>query len=200
VTTERVPGLAERKRQLVRDELAKAALMLLAFQGYDTTTVEQIVAAAGVSRRTFFRYFRSKEDVIIQFYSDMGDQLRLAFASRPAQEPLAVALRQAFSVLVVPHFAHREKAVRLARLTLDTPALLGRYLERQVNWRTELAAELARRTGLTEPTDMRPNLLASIALAAFDSALARWVATDGAEDFGAVLDEAFTLVEPSLRL
>ena len=62
----RMATLAERKRQVVVDELTEAALQLLAIKGFDTTTVDEIVAAAGVSRRTFFRYFASKEDVVVQ--------------------------------------------------------------------------------------------------------------------------------------
>lgn len=198
VTTEPNPSLAERKRQLVRDELAEAALKLLAWHGFEGTTIDQMVAAAGVSRRTFFRYFASKEDVIVQFLADTGAQLCAALAARPAEEPTAVALRQAASVLVAGCLEHREKSVRLANLILDTPALLGRYLEKQAQWRRDLAAELGRRLGLDPARDLRPGLVAGAALLAFDAALSHWAAGDGAEDLDALTDQAFAIVADTL--
>src|SRR5260221_13721428 len=86
-------SLVERKRQLVRDELTEAALKLLAFQGFEATTIDQLAAAAGASRRTFFRYFQSKEDVIIEFLDDLGRQLRAALPAQPASERPALAVR-----------------------------------------------------------------------------------------------------------
>ncbi|MYW13205.1 TetR family transcriptional regulator, partial [Streptomyces sp. SID2563] len=84
--------LAERKRRLVSDELTESALQLLALKGFDAVTVDEIAAAAGVSKRTFFRYFASKEDVVVQFLADMGTGIRAELAARPAAEPPSVAL------------------------------------------------------------------------------------------------------------
>jgi AcrR family transcriptional regulator len=192
-------SLAERKRQLVRDELAEAALKLLARQGFETTTIDQIVATAGVSRRTFFRYFRSKEDVIVQFLGDVGAQLCAALAVRPVGEPPAVALRHALSVFVQTCIEHPEKALRLTKLTLGTPALLARFLELQAQWRTDLAAELARRAGPGPHVDLRSALAAAVALAAFDTALNRWADSDGADDLADLTDQTFAVVAAALN-
>ncbi len=193
------PSLAERKRQLVRDELAEAALKLLAWQGFEGTTIDQMVAAAGVSRRTFFRYFASKEDVIVQFMTDTGAMLCAALAARPADEPPAVALREAVSVLVGACESHPEKSVRLSKLLLGTPSLLGRYLEKQAQWRHDLAVELGRRLGVDPDRDLRPQIAAGVTLIAFDTALARWAASDGAEDLDALTDAAFAIVTDTLN-
>lgn len=79
--------MAERKRQLVSTELTEAALQLMAVEGFDAVTVDEIVATAGVSKRTFFRYFASKEDVVVQFLADMGTGMCAELAARPADEP-----------------------------------------------------------------------------------------------------------------
>ena len=191
-------SLAERKRQLVRDELTEAALGLLAWRGFEATTIDQIVAAAGVSRRTFFRYFQSKEDVIVQFLGEVGAELRAALAGRPASEPPAVALRQAVSVFVEACADDPEKSLRLVQLMLGTPAVLARYLRMQAQWRDELARELARRAGLDPTRDLHPALAAAVALAAFDTALHQWAGQDGAPDLAALTDRAFAAVAPAL--
>jgi AcrR family transcriptional regulator len=184
-------SLAERKRQLVRDELMDAALKLLAYRGFDETTIDQIVAAAGVSRRTFFRYFRSKEDVIIEFLSGLGQKLAGALAERPAAEPPLVALRRALDVFADTYGAHEEKSLRLATITLTTPALLARYLERQAQWRAEAAGVLAARMGVDAATDPRPALAAGVGFAAFDTALAGWVREKGGKRLPDAIDETF---------
>ncbi|WP_432985347.1 TetR family transcriptional regulator [Dactylosporangium sp. CA-233914] len=186
-------SLAERKRQLVRDELAEAALKLVAFQGFDETTIDQMAAAAGVSRRTFFRYFQSKEDVIIEFLSDLGRKLSAALRSRPEPERPDQALRQALRVFTDKFSEHPQKSRRLARVTVETPALLARYLERQVAWKQTMTQELARRMASDPATDLRPSVLVAVAFAAFDTALIRWATTPGDEDLDALVEECFTL-------
>jgi AcrR family transcriptional regulator len=184
-------SLAERKRQMVREELSEAALLLFARQGFEETTVDQIAAAVGVSPRTFFRYFKVKEDVLVESLGQIGEQVVAELAARPAGEPPLTALRQALSPLVGLHLEHPEKALKLTRLLLRTPTLRARYLDHQAHWRDGLAAVLATRTGVG-PADFRPVLTASIALAAFDAAWARWVDLDGAPPLAEVVDEAFS--------
>jgi len=192
-------GLAQRKRRFVRDELAEAALKLLADQGFEATTIDQMAAAAGVSRRTFFRYFESKEDVLVQSLAEAGAQLCAGLARRPIEEPSAVALRRAVSVLVTACREQPEKSLRMTKMILGTPSLLGRYHERQAEWRRELATELGRRLGLDTARDLGPALVAGVALTAFDTALSRWAASDGAEDLDALTDDAFAIVADTLN-
>lgn len=183
--------LAERKRQLVRDELGDAALRLLARQGFEETTVDQLAAAAGVSRRTFFRYFASKEDVVISFVSLVGEELVAEIDARPPGEPPAVAIREAVKAVTVEHFVeNREKSVALIRHTLRIPALRARFAERQDLLRDDVAAALARRAGLPEPTP-RLEFAAGLGLLAFAGALRHWAEVDGRADPAAIVDAAF---------
>lgn len=186
-------GLAERKRQLVQDELTEAALKLLAFQGFEETTIDQIAAAAGVSRRTFFRYFRSKEDVIIEFLGHLGQKLTEALQSRPAGEPPVTALRQTFAIFTETYSHFPEKSIRLTKLILGSPALLARYLERQAQWRADLAVVLGQRIGAS---GLGPAVTAAVAFAAFDTAITAWAASDGTADLSELTDEAFALAFP----
>ncbi|MGY0231534.1 TetR family transcriptional regulator [Longispora urticae] len=184
-------NLGERKRQLVRDELSHAALRLLAHQGFEETTVDEITEAAGVSRRTFFRYFRSKEDVIIELLGDLGSAVSVHLAARPATEAPAPALRAALALVLDEISTHPEKSLGLTRIILGTPALRARYLTAQDQWRASLAAELGTRTGLDPTTDLRPVLAAGVALVALDVTLDRWAQLDGAHNLVELLDEAY---------
>ncbi|MFI6152303.1 TetR family transcriptional regulator [Kitasatospora sp. NPDC051170] len=189
------PTLAERKRQLVAGELAQAALELLARKGFDAVTVDEIAAAAGVSKRTFFRYFASKEDVIVRLLAEMGADMRTELAARPPEEPPSVALRHAVSVSVTACTGHADQALQVVRLILGTPALHARFLERQAQWREELAAELAARTG--QPAgSLHPRLAAGTALAAFDVILQQW--STGTEDPAELTARAFAAIAPAL--
>ncbi|MFI8828514.1 TetR family transcriptional regulator [Streptomyces sp. NPDC053431] len=195
-------SLAERKRLLVATELTEAALQLLALRGFDAVTVDEIVAEAGVSKRTFFRYFASKEDVVVQFLSGMGTEIHAALAERPAGEPPSASLRHAVAVplaaCTLDRPDHAARALRVVQLILRTPALLGRLLERQAEWRETLAAELARRQGLDPAADLYPRLAAGTALVAFHTALQYWADSEAAEDPLLLLDRAFGVVRPAL--
>ncbi|SBU98586.1 transcriptional regulator, TetR family [Streptomyces sp. Ncost-T6T-1] len=190
--------LAERKRQLVSDELSGAALRLLARKGFDAVTIDEIVAAAGVSKRTFFRYFGSKEDVVIQFLAGMGTAMRAELAGRPAPEPPSVALRHTVRLSIDACAGHADQALRVVQLILGTPSLLARFLERQAQWRDELAAEVADRLELDPKADLYPQLAAGMALAAFGTVLQQWSDSDGAEDPADLTDRAFAIIAPAL--
>jgi AcrR family transcriptional regulator len=192
--------LVQRKRELVRAELAEAAMMVIAERGYDNTTIDQMAAAASVSRRTFFRYFESKEQVVVHSLDAAGAQLVAALAERPADESPAVALRRSFATFMASWYRDPERALRLAKVILGAPFLLGCYHERQAGWRREMAAELGRRWKLERAQDLGPELVAAVALAAFDVALGRWVAEGDAEGLDALIDEAFTILDAAISV
>lgn len=196
------PSLSERKRRLVADELRDAALMLLATRGFDTVTVDDIVAAAGMSRRTFFRYYASKEDVVVRFLSDMAGLVLDALAGRPPGEPPSVALREAVWIPLAMACAeirpdHTERSRVVVRLILDTPALYARWLERQTSVRAALADVLATRLGLG-PSSVYPPMAAGLALLAFDTVLERWRPGDDEARLAALIDQAFAVAAPAL--
>lgn len=193
--------MAERKRQLVAGELRDAALMLLATKGFDTVTVDDIAAAAGVSRRTFFRYFASKEDVVVRWLADMSAMVVAVLSERPLDEPPSTALRHAVWApleLCTDHPDHTERSRVVARLVLDTPALEARWMEYQVRARAELATELATRHGLDPDVSPWPRLAAGMAMLALDQVLQRWRPGDGEQALARLTDEAFTVIAPAL--
>jgi Transcriptional regulator len=157
------------------------------------------VAAAGVSRRTFFRYFKSKEDVILEFVGEVGEYVRAELATRPVEEPPAQAIRHALSVAVAAFSEYPEKSIALTRLTLGTPALRARYLDRQDELKTALAAVLAERSGAAGPGDLRAKVTAGMALVVFNIALARWAEDGGTKQLDELFKETFALAADALN-
>src|SRR5436190_7153919 len=116
------PGLRERKKQKTRWAIQEHALRLFAKQGYDATTVDQIAAAAEISPSTFFRYFRTKEDVVIEDEYD-NVMAGLALAAPPEVSPVE-AMRQAihsgFSAMGAEELRKMDERMRLI---MSVPAL-----------------------------------------------------------------------------
>lgn len=190
-------GLRERTRNMVRAELAQAALKLFVEQGFEATTVEQIAAATGLSRRSFHRYFASKEDVFGQWFVETGQQLAAALAARPAEEHPWFALRRSFDDLV-EGLSARPEALQITRMILNTPALHATHLHKHALWRDALADVLQHR--LAEdgegPARIAALALVGAALAGLDSAQTQWVAEGNERSLGDLLDEAMSAIAP----
>jgi AcrR family transcriptional regulator len=169
VVTRREPSLQERKLELVRAEIFNAAWRLFGERGYEETTVADIAAAAGVSRRTFFRYFSSKEDVLVETSDDVAEEMLAAMAERPLDEPPLVAIEQA----LVPVLASRlntERSRTIIRLLRQSRTLRRALLERHALMEERLAVQLAERLGIDAAADSTPALLAFVARALMDTA------------------------------
>jgi AcrR family transcriptional regulator len=187
------PGLRERKKQKTRWAIQEHALRLFAEQGYDATTVEQIAAAAEISPSTFFRYFPSKEDVVVQ---DEYDPLMVAaFESAPADlapvPALRYGIRTAFAQMGADELA---KILERSRLTMSVPALRARAIENLTATIGVLAEPMARRAGL-EPGDYAVRTFAGACLGALLVAIFTWIDSDGTKDLLGLIDEAFGYLE-----
>ncbi len=190
-------GLRERTRNAVRAQLAEAALKLFVEQGFEATTVEQIAAVTGLSRRSFHRYFASKEDVLGQWFAEMGQQIAAALAARPPQEPPWFALRRAFDDLV-QQMSTRPEAQVMTRMMLETPALHASHLHKYAHWRMLLADVLQHRLAgdATAPARIAAVALAGAALASLESAQQEWVAEGNQRPLDDLTDEAMDAVAP----
>src|SRR3984957_9617475 len=100
--TEPPAGLRERMRRTVLNEIAEVALKLFTERGYETVTIDDIAAAAGLSRRSVFRYFSTKEDIVVGKFDFVAGDMLAELRARPAGEPVWQSLRRAFDLLV-PH-------------------------------------------------------------------------------------------------
>jgi AcrR family transcriptional regulator len=189
-------SLVERRRRLVRADIGRVAIDLFAERGFDAVTVDDIAAAAGISQRTFFRYFATKDDVVLHYERRLVDRLVVALAARPAGEGPVTALRNAYldTSRVTPD--ERGRVVQLGRILAATPELRaaahGAHAQNGL-----LLHEVARRMGV--PADDRRARAVTAAMTSVAAAeWAAWVDGGGegdpAEGIGAVL----ALVEDGL--
>jgi AcrR family transcriptional regulator len=157
-------GLRERKKARTRASLREHALRLFRERGYDKTTVEQIAAAAEVSPSTFFRYFPTKEDVVLQ--DDMDERVLAAFDRQPPElAPLAAiraAMREAWESFTP---AEWEQIAQGAQLSMEVPEIRARSMNEFARTINAIAAALARRTGRL-PGDLRVRVVAGAVVGA----------------------------------
>jgi AcrR family transcriptional regulator len=184
------PGLQERKQELVRGELGRVAWALFARKGYEATTVAEIARAAGVSRRTFFRYYASKEDVLVLTSDEVALELLDAVARRPAGEAPLRAIHRALVPVLEKRLADAAFARVVIRLLRESRTLRRAMLERHARMEERLAGLLAGRLGVDPARDSRPALLAFLARAMMDTAFNVWY-DQGREDVAALVDELF---------
>jgi AcrR family transcriptional regulator len=176
---------------VVRAEIGAVAMELFFRQGYDDTTVDQIAAAAGTSRTSFFRYFASKEEIVLGRVDGLGHDVLEALVARPAEEPVWQALRGAFEPLLELAAADSERWLAVARMLSDAPSLGASQLGRQRAWQDLLAPEIARRLGIADAAlDSRPRALAAAAIACLNAARDVWTASGGTLDLPTLLDQA----------
>jgi len=166
-------ALREVARNAVRDQVVRAAWELFAENGFEATTVDQIAEAAGMSRRTFFRYFGGKDELILDKLLEVGDRVAAAFASRPAAEAAWPALRASFDVVVAAQDAFPEPSRRLALLLRDEPGTRGTMEERRRRWTDTLGPLVAER--LRHPSVTAGRAVAGAALACYDAATDAWI-------------------------
>jgi AcrR family transcriptional regulator len=183
-------SLQRRKRELVRGEISRVAWDLFAAEGYEATTVDEIARAVGVSRRTFFRYFASKEHVLVETSDSLAEELLAAFSRRPAREPPLVAIHRALRPVVEARLADADQARAIIRLLRESRTLRRAMLERHARMEERLAAILATRLGTDPRKDSTPALLAFVTRALLDTAFNVWF-DQHPEDVGAMVDDLF---------
>jgi AcrR family transcriptional regulator len=179
--------LAQRKQEVVREVLAGAAEALFLSKGFEQTTVEDIARAAGVSRRTFFRYFESKEDVLARHAERFGEELYVALAARPAHEPAIVAIRNAIVPALEAGLRDGDILRCTIRLLRETNSLRRVVLARRNRLEERVAALMTKRLG-AGPADNAPMLLAFLTRTLLDTAFNAWYDHE-TEDVAALVDD-----------
>ncbi len=191
-------SLRERKKQQVRRRFQRIALELFDERGFEHVTVDDIAERAEISRSTFFRYFPTKEDVLIGRADEHLEELRDAFVARAPDEPVLRSLRHSLEALAASYEAERSDFVAMRRIAQDHPSILARGLEHQAAWEETFAELLADRLLDTAGPGLRSRVVAGAVMAAIRVAIDEWLAEDGRRDLQALIGEAFEVLGDGL--
>lgn len=183
-------GLRSRKRRETRARISSAALALFLEKGFEATTVDEIAAAADVSKRSFFDYFPSKEEVIAAWQDEFGQALSDAVAARPAGERMTRTVEEALITTIIAHITPRSMAI--AQLIRDTPALRAREQVKYVRLEQRLSEALVARC--SEADRLKARLLAMIAIGSMRVAGESWNESGRAKTLESFARDVFRLV------
>jgi AcrR family transcriptional regulator len=193
-------GLRERKKAETHQALAKAALDLADRLGPERVTVEAIADAAGVSPRTFFNYFSSKEDAIVGIAPAQSSALLADLLARPEDEPPLDALRAVVLAAAERLQAGGEDWVIRHRLIQKHHSLAVTRAAWFGEVERRMAEEIARRTGLNPGLDVYPALVVSATIGSLRVAIDVWQERGRAGALEALIDDAFDVLAHGLRL
>lgn len=166
-------GLRERKKAATRTALGDAAWSLCVEHGLDGVTVERIAHAAGVSLRTFFNYFSSKEEAVVAGDTAAAEAFMREFGARPVGEPVLVATREAV-LSIFPEHVDLDRLRQLRELRRH-PALLPHLMAAYSAREQELTAAIAARCGIDAAEDPYPAVAASTILASLRAMMQWWL-------------------------
>ncbi|ROR80092.1 transcriptional regulator, TetR family [Plantibacter flavus] len=182
------PSLWQRSREAAYAEIARVAMELFLEQGFEQTTIDQIVAEAGISRRSFFRYFGTKEDVVLGDLAGQGELVREALEAVPDEvEPwdaLRLAMQAVDALQIQPGVT-----LKIATMMYRTPSLRSRSIEKHLHWQALLVPEIRRRLAVGDD-DPAPEAIVATAIACLDVAGERWVSGGGVGDLSVLYDRA----------
>jgi AcrR family transcriptional regulator len=195
-----VAGLRARKKERLRWTLVREALRLFQERGFEQTTVESIAAAAEVSPRTFFRYFNSKEDVILIDPVQKLARARDGLAAAPPDEPILDLLRRTWADFADEYLSDVEITMATYRLSRAEPVLTARLISFQTEWSHALARMIGARLGADSTTDIRAEVVASTCLAMLRGAFNRWTEAGCPGSPRDVVNATFAAIGPALQV
>jgi AcrR family transcriptional regulator len=187
--------LRERRRQRTADEIQRAALDLFAEQGFEKVSIDEIADAVAISRRTFFRYYASKEDLVLGDAARRSKVVVSALEERPADEPVLDSLFAAMVAMAASHEEDPELVLKRLAVLRRSPDVLakGTAIRRVID--ESVTAIVAKRMDVDPAIDTRPTVLTRACVAAVEVAFERWYLGGGVGS----LQEETSLVLEALR-
>lgn len=190
--------LQQRVKDQMRAEVAETTIGLFISNGFDETTVDEICALSGISRRTFFRYFGGKEDVVVSRLSKFAAEGCASFMASPADQDGWTSIRSSMSPFEDWALADPARALALYRVIEDAPALRAAYLERVDRWRASLVDSVNEKFGLDGRVDLEVDVVAAASVGAYLAATRAWAVSGGTDSLSGLFDRAFDTLRPDV--
>lgn len=180
-------GTRERKRRETLQRITEEGIKLFSARGYDETTLDEVAAAAGISRRTFFAYFKSKDDILLSLQRGMGERMVAALAAQPAGSGPLQAARDALLAVLSP--MAKEDMLAIDRLMRSSEAVQARKHASYKQDEETLFAALRRRYPDDNPVSLR--LVATLSVNLGRVAIDAWLAEGATRPLPDVVRETF---------
>lgn len=187
-------------RATTAERLEAVALRLFLQRGYARVTVDDIASAAGVSPRTFFRYFSSKADVVFAHHRARVRALEAALSVRPSEEPVIASVHAALSELAEVYAEERDRDLIRLRIVSETPALIACSAHASAEMEHVIVGYVTGRLHVDAVSDLRPSIAAAATIGALRVAVEHWMSSGGLSDLSALLTEALVLVRTDYGL
>ncbi|MFF5182564.1 TetR/AcrR family transcriptional regulator [Streptomyces sp. NPDC000345] len=189
-------GLRERKKIKTREAIRTATYALIGEQGYDATTIDQIAERAEVSPSTVFRYFPTKEDIVL---TDEWDPVLVAeLRARPADEPWPDSVRHVMLKAVRPGIEDDPEVARLrTRVMVQVPAVRSRMMESMSVTGRMFGEVIGERTGL-DPESLEVRVYTMSLMGGLMQASIYWAEHGHRDDFATLLDRTLDVLEHGL--
>ena len=189
-------SIVARRARLVREEVSEIAMRLFMSRGFDAVSVDDIAAAANMSQRTFFRYFATKDEIVLQYERRLRRRLHDAVRLRPADEGPVTALKNAFLETSTAVPDQREQARKRGRVLNDAPMLQARVQvvlsEADAELAELLTARMSSMPRRLKESRARIIVVTIFAVAAY--AWNEWVTSDDNKDPAAYIANAFDVL------
>lgn len=187
--------LRESKKDATRRALVRAANRRFHRDGFDATTIDDICADAGVSRRTCFRYFANKEALAFPHRAERLERFLELLEGAPVSESPFASLRAIARIFAREYAANREQLIAQQRLIQSAPSLIAREHEIDHDWECAMAGVFAQRFAGAEHAQLHARMLAGAAIGLIRATMRYWFEHDGRPDLGALGQQALDALQ-----
>lgn len=189
-------NLRDRNKRRARADIADVALRLFSERGFDAVTVDDITSQAGVAKRTFFRYFESKEDALLADYPTIRALLDASIDATKDGPPLASA-RATLHCLADYYIERRKEVVARSDVMRASSAAAARNLRHIAQWEDMIRSAIFASVGSAQ-SDLITHASAVLIVAGFRAALSDWLRSGAKDDLHKNVDAVFDLIEHGL--
>ena len=195
VMKKQTPSLRERKKQRTRELLIETANKLFLENGFDRTTVDQIAEAAGVSQRTFFRYFPSKDDVVFSKHEERIARFKALLAEQDQGRGPAAVVRGALADFARDYQRQRRELLREWRIVTGSPLLIARDVEQDLEFEQAITEALLDGQAPEVEAERRARIIAGAIFGAVRATMQEWYSQGCRMDLVELGKESFAILE-----
>ena len=187
-------GLRERKQTRQREIIINTCLDLFLTNGYERTTISEITDKIDISKRTFFRYFETKEDVVLASYDKLINSACISIKTSSNNNP-AYTLQNIYINFAKLYEDNKKYFLKIEKLISETPSIRAKKTDKILECAREIGNKLLKYDQIEPIESFKNNLLINYSMGTFLAAVDVWVMCDGEVGLSSFIDRGFKLIE-----